>query len=347
MDFNGKYKPQCHKDPDEYWITFEDFRCNFGGLIICSDSAPYRTEGMNIERCYRRLSEEEIKPVHKAIFKERKPGEKKQPRHSVPSYCQYNKRLSIPEIQENGQRDKTRCSIPRSSVEVKDQSKARQEIYVKEVRKTVKIDNTYRKAQRRGNHSKWSIDSNEPSITYGLRRLRKERYTAHDVAYDAVGKCSSVSNADIKAKAEETYNQFRSGSISSDSSLLSQCPSTFSASDITVHFQSNCGLSREDSLKRPRSAPGTGNALRKASTGSLPNVTVSNFLATSFDHFQSHGSWKQIIDYKGSWDSKSKDLGLDATKPVFGVSKKVRFKPACSETETSYTIEIVLVASSS
>ena len=28
-------------------------------------------------------------------------------------------------------------------------------------------------------------------------------------------------------------------------------------------------------------------------------------------------------------------MGLDAKKPVFGVSDKVRFKPACSATETS------------
>ena len=28
-------------------------------------------------------------------------------------------------------------------------------------------------------------------------------------------------------------------------------------------------------------------------------------------------------------------LGLNATKPVFGVSDKVRFKPACSAAETS------------
>ena len=33
------------------------------------------------------------------------------------------------------------------------------------------------------------------------------------------------------------------------------------------------------------------------------------------------------------------------TKPVFGVSDKVRFKPACSATEISYKIEISVVAS--
>ena len=29
------------------------------------------------------------------------------------------------------------------------------------------------------------------------------------------------------------------------------------------------------------------------------------------------------------------NLGLDVTKPVFEVSDKVRFKPACTATETS------------
>ena len=38
-------------------------------------------------------------------------------------------------------------------------------------------------------------------------------------------------------------------------------------------------------------------------------------------------------------------LGLVARKPVFGVSDKVRFKPACSATETSQKKEISLVAS--
>ena len=38
-------------------------------------------------------------------------------------------------------------------------------------------------------------------------------------------------------------------------------------------------------------------------------------------------------------------MGLVATKPVFRVSRKARFKPACSATETSKKIEISLVAS--
>ena len=38
-------------------------------------------------------------------------------------------------------------------------------------------------------------------------------------------------------------------------------------------------------------------------------------------------------------------LGCDARKPVFRVPDKVNFKPACSATETSYKIKILLVAS--
>ena len=38
-------------------------------------------------------------------------------------------------------------------------------------------------------------------------------------------------------------------------------------------------------------------------------------------------------------------MGLVATKPVFGVSDKVRFKPAGSATGTSYKIQISLVTS--
>ena len=37
-------------------------------------------------------------------------------------------------------------------------------------------------------------------------------------------------------------------------------------------------------------------------------------------------------------------MGLDARKPVFGVSEKARLKPAALATETSQTIKISLEA---
>ena len=38
-------------------------------------------------------------------------------------------------------------------------------------------------------------------------------------------------------------------------------------------------------------------------------------------------------------------MGFDVTKPVFGASEKARLKPSFSATETSWKIEILLVAS--
>ena len=38
------------------------------------------------------------------------------------------------------------------------------------------------------------------------------------------------------------------------------------------------------------------------------------------------------------------DMGLDASKPAFGVSDKARLKPVSSATETSYKLENLLVA---
>lgn len=49
-----KYKPISCKDKDEYWMTYEDFRCNFGGLIIISGTDPFRTEGYCVDRFYKR-----------------------------------------------------------------------------------------------------------------------------------------------------------------------------------------------------------------------------------------------------------------------------------------------------
>ena len=315
-EFYGRYKPQFNKDPDEYWMTFEDFRCNFGGLIICSDSAPYRTEGMNIDRCYRRLSDEEIKPTQKTVtvFQERKPVGKRQARYSVPAHYLKSKRSSIPEVHEIEYSHRHRESVPRQFLAVKCASKTGQEIQVKETGKTLKIDNTYRKAHRKytSSHTKWNLESNESNHTSGYRRIRHEKYSqleAVPATRRKESKIPSVSynQSDVKIKNDDETgaSQGRSGSLTSNCSLLSQCPSTFSASDITVHFQNSCVLSRDDSLKRPRSAPGNGSSSgRRTSSGSLPNVTVSNFLATTSDHFQSHGSWKQVIDYKGCWESK-------------------------------------------
>ncbi|XP_041362152.1 uncharacterized protein LOC121378117 [Gigantopelta aegis] len=51
-EFMDKYRPLTRKEDDEYWLQMEDFRCNFGGLIIISSQEPYSQEGLNVERRY-------------------------------------------------------------------------------------------------------------------------------------------------------------------------------------------------------------------------------------------------------------------------------------------------------
>ena len=56
-DFMTRLQPQIKKDDDEYWITFGDFRCNFGGLFIISSPEPFRLDGFNVSRTFRTHSD--------------------------------------------------------------------------------------------------------------------------------------------------------------------------------------------------------------------------------------------------------------------------------------------------
>ncbi|KAK7092094.1 hypothetical protein V1264_009695 [Littorina saxatilis] len=51
-DFRHRFQPLTKKDDDEYWISMEDFRCNFGGLFIISSPEPFRVDGLSLARSY-------------------------------------------------------------------------------------------------------------------------------------------------------------------------------------------------------------------------------------------------------------------------------------------------------
>lgn len=56
----SRLQPDSKKDPDEYWMTFSDFRCNFGGLFILSSVDPFRLDGLNMQRTYRTQYDPEL-----------------------------------------------------------------------------------------------------------------------------------------------------------------------------------------------------------------------------------------------------------------------------------------------
>ncbi|KAK7495173.1 hypothetical protein BaRGS_00013583, partial [Batillaria attramentaria] len=51
-DFLQRLQPLTKKDEDEYWISMDDFRCNFGGLFIVSSVEPFRVDGLSLTRSY-------------------------------------------------------------------------------------------------------------------------------------------------------------------------------------------------------------------------------------------------------------------------------------------------------
>ncbi|WAR16557.1 hypothetical protein MAR_031151 [Mya arenaria] len=381
-EFLGKYKPLVNKDQSEYWMTLEDFRCNFGGLIICSSDVPYTTDALTTDRCYRRMSEEEIKSDR------RRSSEGKHNR-SVGDNFHSLHRNSQPYVERKKKHSAyaklafTRTSIPSEPGITNDTG-----ILVRENTKTVKVDNSSFNKLRSKRHSNKQSKSDTLCMSKHQRKKSAfaERAKSAEISKPDLQVCERANSADDmlrtndkeggKGKAQLTlatdkhvgklgasncsadrqnqntetgeylrrdsdkvpalsqtkhplpspaismrkesvdFVQTRSDSLVSNSSAISDCHSTFSASDITLNMQS--GLSRENSFKRPKSAPG--NFVRSASSGSLPNMVVNNFIASSSDNFRSHGSWRYIIEYRGKWEKSesgvsSVDMKLHSRNP--------------------------------
>ncbi|KAL4217684.1 Calpain-1 catalytic subunit [Mactra antiquata] len=434
-EFVSKYKPLANKEQGEYWMTLEDFRCNFGGLIICSNETPYTTEGLSLQRSYRYLTEEEMKTGQQSLFAE--PKEKRRSsdcKHRIhnnnPSYFSYQ-RNSDPinqyrkirhtrldsnvsrsvsrsdsgddknEARDSGQdsrvtgRDSSKdvrndtkehkygvrkpikesknatpenrrkkpdshylCELKESDF-VKTDTKSNHRstkhesrdskndpnlelgILVKENVRTVKIDNTVftrdsraqkLRLKRMSDATKYFKDE-EPEVGVSRRRrsspvhcfhrenlhceedtweldTNRDNRTISDSCRDnshtemRIAGGSRMSSNDNSTSGSNIQHQQRSGSLTSMGSGLSECHSTFSTSDITFSMQ--YGLSRENSIRRPKSAPI--NIVRNASSGSLPNIIVNNFKASSSDNFRSHGAWRYVVECRGRWEKSDSVL---------------------------------------
>lgn len=214
------------------------------------------------------------------------------------------------------------------------ESSAEKGILVRENVRTVKVDNTmirrgsrvHRLRQKRNSDGIKSFKESEPEVEYTTKNSPvscfsranlhcEENTNESDLSRDnkVVSKANGEPSQSKMGFTEGTrcftndsvtsgseIQQPRSGSPTSVCSGLSECRSTFSTSDITFSMQ--YGLSRENSLRRPKSAPI--NIVRNGSSGSLPNMIVNNFKASSSDNFRSHGAWRFFAEYRGRWESK-------------------------------------------
>lgn len=268
--FVSKYRPLFSKRPDEYWITLEDFRCNFAGLVICSNEEPYFLEGFHVDRVYNCKRNLCIDSLHNNFVGGR---------HSSPALILRKEKKKaaskdVPEILVNEHRPLGSSKSVSVMLSKKDNDGFLQDCSPETLMQLL---------IRRG-----SLD---PSIQLSDSDLSK---------FPDLSRMRAMSLAN-KQQLEEIENWF--GQLKGDnsvSSILSGIESPFSTSDVSIDIRS-----REDSLSSIRNHLPLSSTGRKFSTGSVCHLTQSNFLATKTDCFRAHGSWKLLASQEEVWKSKS------------------------------------------
>lgn len=257
-DFFEQYSPLKNKEDNEYWMTLNDFQCNFGGLIICSEADPYHPEGFGLERSYT-CKTEKVPDLVYILHSQRRMSER---------------RSSSLKARDHGKM--------RSYVSEKVKKKVN-EIKVTESNLTVKMDT----CRRRSTGDATVTSDNITHISY-------PGCISYDHTTEGQLKCQMYTSRKHQSLPhEEIYNSI-------NTRVSFELESSNSTSDISVI------------ISRPHSAPmSSGETDSKyGSSGSVSQLTQSNFLATRKDFFRPRGGWKQIIEQRGCWCSEYKEINM-------------------------------------
>ncbi|OWF34953.1 Calpain-9 [Mizuhopecten yessoensis] len=303
--FLERYRPLLCKDSDEYWLSMEDFRCNFGGLVICSGKEPFRLEGFNLDRVYSCTKEA-------GMVVNNNTSNESDSRHSVSN------------VVNNAHIEKYTAELYTNKISPRIQE-ANNEITVKENKQTIKMDTT---KKDQFTHNKVGIISprvdtmdEESIMTILLKQRRRGSENPNSArSHDPMGYARKRSASHANTRLDNLrYDRLQplNNSISTNS-VSSELESTFSTSDISVNIPDH--ISRENSLTSgcrnlsfPLLHP------RTYSTGSLSHLTQSNFLAMKKDSFRSHGDWKGILEHYDKWTKQmttgSNDMKTNSNNP--------------------------------
>lgn len=271
-DFFEQYSPLKNKEDNEYWMTLNDFQCNFGGLIICSEADPYHPEGFGLERSYT-CKTEKVPDLVYILHSQRRMSER---------------RSSSLKARDHGKM--------RSYVSEKVKKKVN-EIKVTESNLTVKMDT----CRRRSTGDATVTSENITHISY-------PGCISYDHTTEGQLKCQMYTSRKHQSLPhEEIYNSI-------NTRVSFELESSNSTSDISVI------------ISRPHSAPmSSGETDSKyGSSGSVSQLTQSNFLATRKDFFRPRGGWKQIIEQRGCWCSEYEEINMYLLYFIF-LTKNVIF----------------------
>lgn len=272
----------------------EDFRCNFGGLIICSSKEHFRLEGFNVDRVYACAKEPDMfvnNNTSKGIYS----------RHPTPAMFCSSRR----EKGRESKNDSSKIALPYPR-------ESSSEISVRENKRTIKMDTTKSDWLPR-NRVNVCVDSadDDSIIKFLLQRRRRSEIPSGSKGNGNKTFVRSRSSSQTSTRLDQAMHERLQKTLESTMSInsnISDPESVYSMTDISVHL---ADTSRNNSLckgNRNASLPATATIGRKPSTGSVSHLTQSNFLAMKTDCFRSHGSWKQIIDHHDIWTSKSKKM---------------------------------------
>lgn len=260
-EFLEKYSPRKNKENNEYWMTLNDFQCNFGGLIICSATEPYRAEGFSVERSYT-CKAENVSDLVYILHSQTRLSERKSSSLKAKNHGKMRNYVS-----ERVQKTEKRVN----------------EIKVTETNLTVKMDNCRR-------HSTGDATVTSENITH----ISYPGYISYDHTTQGHIKCQMFTSRKHHSYPQEEICNTINTRVSFD------LESSNSTSDISVI------------ISRPHSAPMSSAETdsKYGSSGSVSQLTQSNFLATRKDFFRPRGGWKQIIEQHGKWTSESISLNV-------------------------------------
>ncbi|XP_046561732.1 calpain-3-like isoform X1 [Haliotis rubra] len=290
-EFKDKYRPLSRKEEDEYWLSMDDFRCNFGGLVIISSTEAFNYEGLTVDRNYSLDNDFPLgKDRNKFLF-----GNQTRPllnfeRTSSP--CEHGIKMFCDSRPNAGKMKLVKKSsfVNNCSVDM-DITGADRTVVLDCTKERLKADDKRKMTEKHARPvPKGPPQVKERKVSQPLDQHGVTSPTASSRRQSNPWMCKSQTSVPVDGDKRQKRA----------SSFLTQSE-PYSSSEISLHIRTTLSV---DDNGRPQSAP----LPRNHSTGSLSSLTQINFLATKADFFRAHGRWRNILEYKDKWSRNRKGL---------------------------------------
>lgn len=299
QDFQDKFKPLQNKSEHEYWMALEDFRCNFGGVIIVSSTEPYKQDGSTVQRQYKKdnviVNGARINRSFHGMQQESERA------HAYKEQCKSSIRRNSSAPAHSSARADTQNTCSNGSKE----NSINFDMFITDKREIIKqtghvLPHPPRRISMQDYQKSMYVSGNCFTRRSMTNRAKLAKVNKPPTSPDNFADITATTNSKSTCNSESTDKTARTffGRKASVGSVLSEQ----STSDICLHF--NSSNPSETVTWRPQSAPNKQNVIRKDPTVSMSTLVKNSFLAKRTDHFRSDGSWHLLLYHKEQWLSK-------------------------------------------